>query len=201
MKKLIPFVFLVVQAYSYTLENGIDFFLQNNYKKSLIVFRSLSQMGNAKASLYLGDMYLLGRGTTKNHKKAAYYYEKAAKKGIKKAQLNLGLLYFNGSGVKKNVTKSRYWYAQARKKTYATSYYQFALQSEKNKDFRQALKWYEKAAKLDHPVSQYDLGVMYLLGIGTAKNSRKAKRWLKEAYLNGIDKAKRLLIQHNLHNY
>ncbi|MDE5832523.1 MAG: sel1 repeat family protein [Desulfovibrio sp.] len=42
------------------------------------------------------------------------------------------------------------------------------------RNYKEALKWYRKAAKCGHPYAQYNLAVMYESGGGVALNCKKA---------------------------
>ena len=48
-------------------------------------------------------------------------------------------------------------------------------------DFKEALKWYGKAAEQGKVEAQFKMGVMYLHGRGTKQNCEKAKIWFRNA--------------------
>ena len=52
------------------------------------------------------------------------------------------------------------------------------------KDYKQAVKWYQKAADQGGADAQHNLGVMYAYGKGVLKDLSKAKYWIKKAYEN-----------------
>lgn len=52
-----------------------------------------------------------------------------------------------------------------------------------------AFYWYEKAAELDNPLAQYNLGQLYLRGFGTERDFEKAIYWMKKAAENGDEDA------------
>ncbi|MFB2577958.1 tetratricopeptide repeat protein [Acinetobacter sp. c2-A9] len=52
------------------------------------------------------------------------------------------------------------------------------------KDDKQAVYWYTKAAEQNLPIAQNNLGLMYFEGKGVAKNLDIAKMWLKQACEN-----------------
>jgi len=58
--------------------------------------------------------------------------------------------------------------------TSANTDYQKAYRYEKNKNLKNAIKWYKKAAKKSHAKAQYRLGILYY----REKNYKKAKYWL-----------------------
>jgi len=55
----------------------------------------------------------------------------------------------------------------------------------------EAAKWFEQAAKQDHPQAQYLLAALLVKGWGVRKNEREAEKWLAKAAENGmkIDRA------------
>ena len=61
------------------------------------------------------------------------------------------------------------------------------------KDAAQAIQWYTRAAEAGHPLSQYDLGFMLMLGEGTEKDIEKGLWWIEQAANNGEAHAARLL--------
>ena len=50
---------------------------------------------------------------------------------------------------------------------------------------KDAVKWYEKAAKQNQEAAQCSLGTCYLYGVGVAQDQEKAIKWLKKAVKNG----------------
>ncbi|CAM4005658.1 Putative beta-lactamase HcpC precursor [Vibrio aerogenes CECT 7868] len=63
------------------------------------------------------------------------------------------------------------------------------------KDYKEALNWYVKAAELGDPVAQAKTGSLYERGIGTKADYRKAAEWFYKAAKQGSAMA-----QHNLAN-
>ncbi len=51
----------------------------------------------------------------------------------------------------------------------------------KNKNYTDAIKWYEKATKKNYVVAQYELGVMHQRGEGIKQNYKSAVMWLTKA--------------------
>lgn len=56
-----------------------------------------------------------------------------------------------------------------------------------------AVKWYTKAAESGHAESQYDLGLMLLLGEGTEKDVMRGLWWMEQAVGNGCEYAAKVL--------
>ena len=57
-------------------------------------------------------------------------------------------------------------------------------------DFKEAFKWYRKAAEQGYSDAQYNLGVTYYLGYGVLKNEVTATTWWAIAAINGHQDAK-----------
>jgi len=53
------------------------------------------------------------------------------------------------------------------------------------RDWKQALKWYEKSAKQGHPQAQFNYGVMFHNGYGANPDSVAAFMWYYAAYRQG----------------
>ena len=50
-----------------------------------------------------------------------------------------------------------------------------------DKDMKEAVKWYRKAAEQGEAEAQYQLGISLLNGKGTAKNPKEAADWFEKA--------------------
>ena len=61
------------------------------------------------------------------------------------------------------------------------------------KDYSEALKWYEKAAELNDSVAQFYLGYMYYKGKGVTQDYGKALEWCQKAATQDDDEAQCLL--------
>jgi hypothetical protein len=62
------------------------------------------------------------------------------------------------------------------------------------RDLVEAARWYRLAAEKGHAASQYDLGLMIMLGEGEPKNIDEGLKWLKRAGEQGEFSAFRLLV-------
>lgn len=61
------------------------------------------------------------------------------------------------------------------------------------KDYAKAIEHYTKAANAGHAGSQFNLGLIYKTGIGTAPDLKKAKHWLELAAEQGDEEAIKVL--------
>ena len=60
-------------------------------------------------------------------------------------------------------------------------------------DYKEAVKWYEKAAEQGDISSQVNLGVMYFMGQGGPPDYVQAHMWYSVAAANGDEEAERLM--------
>ena len=58
-----------------------------------------------------------------------------------------------------------------------------------NRDYREAMRWYGKAAAQGDSYAQYKLGWMYLNGLGVTEDKVEAYKWFYIASLNGFSEA------------
>lgn len=70
------------------------------------------------------------------------------------------------------------------KKNAAPQFFDIAEKAYDAKKYEEAVKYYEKASKLNHGNAQNALGVCYDLGLGVEKNYSKAFYWIEKSYNN-----------------
>ena len=99
-----------------------------------------------------------------------------AEQGHAKAQYNLGVMYRHGRGVTQGVTQFE---------GYATA-------KEIARNYKEASKWYRKAAEQGNEDAQYNLGVMYGEGKGVTQDQKIAHMWFNIAAANEIPRAAEL---------
>ena len=61
------------------------------------------------------------------------------------------------------------------------------------KDFKEAVKWYQKAAEQGLATAQYNLGAMYRQGQGVEQDFKEAVKWWHKAAYQGFAMAQRNL--------
>ncbi|TDR30729.1 tetratricopeptide repeat protein [Hydromonas duriensis] len=110
------------------------------------------------------------------------YYEQLANEGYAKAENSLGFYYqFGVSGKGIDYPKAMSLYKSAANKGVSDAmvgYGGFFLRGDGvKKNYKTALFWFEKAAKLNDPNGLYSLGVMYQNGLGVAKKDMKKARF------------------------
>lgn len=89
------------------------YFDKGEYKKSIVLWKSLANSGDLVSQNYLGIQYYLGLGVERNLKLAKKWYEEAASQGFADAQYNLGVMYMNGELVEQDFLTASMWFYAA----------------------------------------------------------------------------------------
>ena len=72
-----------------------------------------AEEGDAEAALFLGNLYLYGRGVTPDYQLARRYLEVASREGRVDALYNLGAMYDKGIGGERDAQQALHWFALA----------------------------------------------------------------------------------------
>ena len=100
----------------------------------------------------MAQCFELGRDVAKNERTAFKWYLKSAKNGLAVSQARVSALYRRGIGTDVNYEKAFYWALKSASQNYAVGCFCLGVCYEKgvgtDKDFNQAVKNYQKAAKL-----------------------------------------------------
>lgn len=182
--------------------------------------RRAAEEGNPEAQLTLGDAYRRGGldvakdhpaavrwYVTKDYSEAVRWYRKAAEQGSKRAQVNLGMMYYFGKDVPPDPRKAIKWLRMAAEQeaylyppvfAFSDAFIENVLASlyksgEGVQDYREALKWYRKAAARGYAPAQRVLGDMYYRGKGVPQHYREALKWFSLAAEQGDALAQILL--------
>ncbi len=124
---------------------------QGDYGKALPLISRAAEAGYVKAQLYLGEIYLTGKGATKDEQKALIWFTKAAEQGDSTAQFNLGVMYAMSLGVSQDYKKAFEWFTKAAEQGNAEAQDNLGVMYENgagvNQSYVAAYDWYQKAAK------------------------------------------------------
>ena len=163
-------------------------------------YRKAAESGNAEAQCNLGVCYDLGIGVEKNTLEAEKWYKKAAAQGNLQSRKELDkrivAQYFAD---KKNQQKHQEAKLSGREAEKKISKQQLEKWFELGKkydfgewipvDYKEAVKWYRKAAEGGHAKAQNNLGVCYIEGKGVAKDEREAVKWFTKSAEQGFSEA------------
>ena len=168
----------------------------------------------------LGDIYLWGKGVEKNYAEALQWYHKAAQQDSGLAYYRIGCCYEQGLGVDKNLAEARNYFQKAADKKIqqaiaklsnlntdeidisdlpsdmsnidlcrrADDYFYGRLSCKQ--DYKEAVRYYYKAAQNNYTIAQVDLGNCYFHGHGVPQDYFKAAVWYRKAadrgYIYGL---------------
>lgn len=170
---------------------GFIYFFSNmgvtqDCNKAKYWFEKAAKKGNAKSLDGLGGLYFTGCGVDKDFKKAEGYYLLAEEKGSRNAKANLGDLYREGGyRLDKDLGQAMYWYELAINDTPARAYNGIASSYIDQENYVEAYKNIVKAAELEYPEAEYNLGYMYYNGIVVEQNKKEARIWFEKAAAKG----------------
>ena len=164
---------------------------------------------------YLGYAYDFGVGTSLNIKEAMKYYEMAAKQNNAIGMTNLADLYIQENKLKKakpllvkaaekeygyaqyllamnffyykheNNKEALHWLERAAGNDEPYALYQLGLYYSEANDLAKAIKYYQRAAELNHADAALELGYIYGEGFGVEQDDNKALFYLKKAAESG----------------
>ena len=163
----------------------------------------------------LGYAYEFGIGTPLNIKEAMKYYEMAAKQNNALGMTNLADLYIQEDKLKKakpllvkaaekeygyaqyllamnffyykheNNKEALHWLERAAGNDEPYALYQLGLYYSEANDLAKAIKYYQRAAELNHADAALELGYIYGEGFGVEQDDNKALFYLKKAAESG----------------
>ncbi|MCF6196116.1 MAG: sel1 repeat family protein [Emcibacter sp.] len=122
---------------------------------------------------------------------------KQAEEGDAKSQFDLGLIYFESEG-DESFDKAYQLIESSANLDYAEAqneignFYSDACPDKcrYEQDYREAMKWYQMAARQGDSYAQYNIGDMFMLGHGVEPDPVKAFVWYKRSAKNGYRCAK-----------
>ena len=165
---------------AYTYESGKC--IIQYYNKAIKQYTENAKEGDAKAQYKLGLMYEKGKGITQNYTEAFKWYTKSAEQEYVKGQYKLGFMYEYGYGIPSD-----------EKKTYGVAAGIVFNIFGNLLHYKNAIDWYEKAAKQGDDKAQYKLGFMYEKGKGVEEDIIQAVKWYTIAAKSGNIDAKKAL--------
>ena len=129
------------------------------YKKALGSLKKAAKLNSHEALALIGDAYLYGMGTEQDDVQARKWYRKGAELGEMTAILKLADCYKNGIGGAQDYEKAMLEYLHLAERT--------------------GQRWKHQAAGIG--IALYELGCMYLNGLGVQPDMKKAYRYFKLA--------------------
>lgn len=180
-------------------------------KGNITQTRKLAEHGDASAQYELGTHWF-DNEEIYDVEEAIHWFKLAADQGHTLAQVRLGDIYYNGVQaltmdiIEKDREKAYYYHNLAgspeddiidhveeiahAKRMVGRMLVEGDITTD---DISKARRWYSQAAGLLNIHAMYELGIMYLYGIGGPQDLRSAIDWLTEAAVYGLPEALKLL--------
>jgi uncharacterized protein len=157
-----------------------------NYPEAASWFERAVQGASNEGRVYLGELYVDGRGVQEDFSKAVGLFLEAEANGNSDGIFDLGLLYRDGvAGVPKNPVTAYGWFARAAQSGHplamvevANDYY---LGRGVDEDHKAAFDWFLRAADAGVRVAQRNLATLYDLGDGVTQSDADAAAWYRKA--------------------
>ena len=156
--------------------------IKKDPKKAFDYYKEAAELGSISAQNMLGYIYQNGLkgGQAKDLDEALWWYRKAAENDHIPAMNNLGTIYEG----KENYAEAKIWYTKAADKNNKYGAYNLGMLKYNGRgeteDKEGSLKWFLKAAELDHTASQVQAGYIYGK-IMTPPDNDKSVYWYSKA--------------------
>ncbi|MCD6027527.1 MAG: Tyrosine protein kinase:Serine/threonine protein kinase:Sel1-like repeat protein, partial [Solimicrobium sp.] len=174
-------------GYFYSLGIGIS----QNYEQAMSCFSKAAVKGRAAGFNSMGILHQLGFGVPQDFGQAKTCYEIAAKKKSYYAHFHLALLYRHGLGVEKNelkaeecVNKAVALGEQAKPNSideFQQRVFTNTLYDLEKKNYGVAIFKFHLLAQTNHAEAQFQLGLMYMKGLGVEQSDTNAAKYLMAA--------------------
>ena len=161
----------------------------------------------ANAFFEIGRSYLIGNeevNIDENMIYAIQFFDKASELGMPKAKDLLGTFYTFGAGVAQDPDKALTLFVEAARngyddallnlEEYAYDYYSGA-EDLIDINYGTCFKYYEALTEFGNTRAMYNLGQLYLFGLGVSRDQDKAIEWFTKAAEAGDSHAKDMLAQ------
>ncbi len=164
-----------------------------NPAKASYFLHKAAQHGSAEAQLKLADLYSRGAGVQQNDEEAFRLRQAAAP--LAEAQLQLANMYMTGRGTSQDRQQAQHLLEQAAEQGNAQAIFELGWLLEKSKAKKDYLVYYDRAARMGHPMAQLRLGLCYAAGgQGILIDRVRAYMWISLAAARGCKQAENELL-------
>ena len=195
-------------AYGFGPAFDKDFVEGSDPLLSLEWFLKVADTGDVTAAAYpiieIGYDYLLGRNENipEDTVAAIMFFEEAEKLGVYNANETLGIFYTYGAVVDRNPDKALELFLEAAKaghteceqsiEEYAYAYYA-GTDDAIGINFATSFQYYLALTEFGNVRAMYNVGLLYLNGLGISLDREKGKEWIQKAADLGYEDAKTML--------
>ncbi|MCD6027478.1 MAG: cobalamin biosynthesis protein CobT [Solimicrobium sp.] len=170
-----------------------------DFKEAMTCYKNAATSASAGAFNNMGVLHQLGFGVPQDFKKAVMLYRKAGELASTYALFNLALLYRHGLGVEQNEKESQECVNKA--VALGDPGKPKSIEEFQQKIFAEALAYLEKEAyaaaltnllllaQTNHREAQFQLGLMYMKGLGVKQSDTNTVKYLTDADVGQHQKA------------
>lgn len=108
-------------------------------------------------------------------------YSGLAENGSTRAQLALGWMFHVGKGISSDLDQAQKWYWRAADAGSAEAFYYLGVLKSKQREYGNAVAYFERAASENYMPAVYALGLVYDFGAGVAADKTKALQYYRRA--------------------
>lgn len=157
-------------------------------------YNEAAQKGSDVGMANLAFCYQNGYGVEQDVEVAAEWFKKSAEAGYVDSMLALSDYY---QSTLFDLDKAKYWLLKAIERGNAEAMNRLGViyADDVEPDYKEAIKWYYKAIKLNQPNAFRNLALCYLNGNGVKKNLKKAEELLSKASELGIEDANEIIAE------
>ena len=162
---------------SYYFGNGVA----KDYEKSFYWMKLAAEQGHYVAQHNLALCYYNGWGCEKNIHTAVEWMKKSSDAGYAPGQYGYGIALIKGEGIAQDEDAGFALIKSSAEKGFLDARAMMGhilLTVERVKDIETGISYSKAAAKENHPMALYDMGMCYLNGIGVTVNKDKGKEYL-----------------------
>ncbi len=208
MIRVLALLLFAMPAFASSVQTGLIAFENEDYQTAFYHLSEARKEKHPTALFALGTMYAQGLGVMQDYDRARQLFTEAAELAHAPSLVALASFYEQGIGGRPDEAKAFALYMLAADKLqYPLAQYRLGLYYRRGqagipRDNEEAFKWFRRAAEGNVVDAFYELGVMYGLGLGIARDAKLAERWLGQAYQAGhpaagiaLDNIKSLALQ------
>jgi len=203
-KVFIPFL-LVTFLNAMTYEDAERIEKKDGLLKALGSYKSLAKQNNTEAMFRLAQVYSSGKTIQRSLPKTFKLLKKASDLNHHKSTYYLGKLYLSKKSPYYNLTDAYNTFVKSANAGYAPAENMigqfFANSVVVEKDYKLAVKYFEKASKQGHIDAQCNLSFMYASGKGVFPNFGRAHQFAKKGIELGNKKCIKVWEDYNLAKY
>lgn len=175
------------------LDEAFGAFQRGYYLTALELALPRAEAGDPAAQTLIAEIYARGLGVRKDPEEAAKWYALAAEKGVPEAQLQYALLLLDGQLVEKDHEKAFALMRSAAQEGEAEAQFNLAqmlVETGRPEEEKEAVMWYERAAKAGLADAQYAFAQILATGFsGRERDEGAARMYLELASQQNYDTA------------